>query len=254
MDEDGEFFDLAPQVDPWLDPQRGKIEDEPADTAFYRELAENVPGPALELGVGTGRIYLELIDIGLDVDGIDVSERSLAQLIEHAEARELDPTVWTANMTELDVDRQYGLIYAPARAFNHLSRLTDQRAALEKIYKGLKPDGTFALNTFVPKYEFVVESYGQPVEEEVTLEGNRYRIVTTSYLENEIEQVTRIHRELYRNGELVAERETLLAQIPKRQFELLFELTGFSDWSTYGGFNYEPLGSADQEMVLLAQK
>ncbi len=63
----------------------------------------------------------------------------------------------------------------------------------------------------------------------------------------------RYRRVLYREGELVADRETPMALIPKRQFELLFEVTGFTDWQVYGGFEREPLESATQEMVWVAE-
>lgn len=254
MDTPGEFFDLAPQIDPWLDPPPDESEEMSRDIAFYRTLAEEAPGPALELGVGTGRVYLELLDAGLDVDGIDVSEGSLDQLRERAEVRGGEPSVWLSDMTTLEVDRQYGLIYAPARAFNHLSRLADQQAALENIHAALLQGGTYALNTFVPEFDVVVETYGEPDEDEMTVDGDTHRIVATSYLENEVEQVARIHRELYLNDEFVAERETSFALIPKRQFELLFSLTGFEDRSVFGHFEYEPLERADQEMVWLATK
>lgn len=253
MDEPGEFFDLAPHVDPWLDPWRDDPSGAGPDIPFYEELAREADGPALELGVGTGRVYLELLSAGFDVDGIDASERSLAHLRDAAAEREREPSVWTGDMAALDVDRSYGLIYAPSRAFNHLARLADQRAALSGVLDALRPDGVFALNTFVPSYEVVVEHYGEPVEDEVTVDEDTYRLVTTSSLDDEVEQVTRIHRELYRNGEFVGERETPLAQIPKRQFELLFEAAGFGEWSVYGGFEYQPLERADQEMVWIAR-
>lgn len=156
-------------------------------------------------------------------------------------------------MTELDPDREYGLVYAPARAFNHLATLADQRAALERVRETLAPGGRFALNTFVPEFEVVVEEYGDPEEDRIEPDGDTYRIVTTATLHDEVEQVTRLRRELYREGELVGERETPLALVPKRQFELLFDLTGFSDWTVYGGFEYDPLESADQEMVWIAE-
>jgi hypothetical protein len=38
-----------------------------------------------------------------------------------------------ADVTALDPERTYGLVYAPFRAFNHLHTLDAQRAALERI-------------------------------------------------------------------------------------------------------------------------
>lgn len=87
MDDPGDFFDLAADLDPWLT-GRGV---ETNDVAFYRDLARESDGPALELGVGAGRVYLELLAEGLDVDGVDLSEEALANLREAAADRGLKP-------------------------------------------------------------------------------------------------------------------------------------------------------------------
>jgi len=248
MDDPGEFFDVAA---PFYDARSG---DEMPDVAFYRTLAREAGGPALELGVGTGRVYLELLSDGVDVDGIDLSARMLDRLRQKARECDLDPSVRAAGMTEFEAERTYDLVYAPARAFNHLTTLADQRAALQRVYDALAPDGRFALNTYVPRFETVVESYGTPQEERVAADGDPYRIVRTSELVDEVEQLVRLNWEVYRGGALVAERETPIALVPKRQFELLFDLVGFADWAVYGGFDREPLDSADQEMVWVVEK
>jgi len=247
MDDPGSFFDgFAAVQDAKFDQQNGN--SPPEDVGFYRELATKADGPTLEVGVGTGRVYLELLDAGLDVDGFDLSEQSLNRLRSKATDRNLSPTVWVDDVADFDVDREYGFIYAPARAFNHLHTLEKQKQALQSIRDALTPEGRFALNTFVPRFD-VVEEYGESHVNEVLINGEQYRVVRTTFLDDEVEQVTRIRRELYHDGELVAERETPFALIPKRQFELLFEVVGFSDWTVNGDFDGAPLDSAEQEMV-----
>jgi SAM-dependent methyltransferase len=57
------------------DSQRG---DETAAVAFLEQLAGT--GPALELGIGTGRIALPLAARGIKIDGIDLSAAMVSQL------------------------------------------------------------------------------------------------------------------------------------------------------------------------------
>lgn len=247
MDDPGSFFDAFATVqDARFAQQNGNSLSE--DVCFYRDLATEADGPALEVGVGTGRVYLELLDAGLDVDGFDLSERSLKHLRSKATDRGLSPTVWVDDATDFDVDREYELIYAPARAFNHLHTLEKQEQALQSIRDALAPGGRFALNTYVPRFD-AVEDYGESHADEVTIDGEHYRVVRTTFLDDEVEQVTRIQRELYHEGDLIAERETPFALIPKRQFELLFNVAGFSDWTVKGDFTESPLDSPNQEMV-----
>ncbi|MFB6235864.1 MAG: class I SAM-dependent methyltransferase [Halopenitus sp.] len=253
MDDPGEFFDpLAPLYDAHVADDQGESLND--DVVFYRDLASEVSGPALELGVGTGRIYLELLDAGIDADGIDLSEEMISVLWETAADRNLNPSVRVGDVTDFDAERQYELIYAPNRMFNHLATVSDQRKALQNIHRALAPGGKFVLNTFVPRFETVVETYGDPMEDVTVVGDDTYRVVVTPSLEDEVEQLARLHRELFRNGELIAERDTPLALIPKRQFELLFELAGFDSWQVYGGFDRAPLESSDQEMVWMVQK
>jgi len=247
----GEFYDPFARVDDArLIQQEGYAGGE--DVEFYRELARECDGPALQVGVRTGRVCLELLDDGRDVDGFDLSAGNLERLRANAESRGLQPSVWVDDATDFDVDREYALVYAPAQVFNFLDTLSKQRDALENIRDALAPGGRFAVNTYVPRFELVA-NYGEPRETEVTIDGETYRHVQTTTLEDEVEQVTRYRRELYHGGELVAERETPMALIPKRQFELLFETTGFSDWRVYGDFERSPLESATQEMVWVAR-
>jgi len=241
-------YDAAVAVD---DPDQG---DATGDVAFYRELAADADGPALEVGVGTGRVYLELLAAGLDVDGVDLSTGMLRHLREKAAGRGLDPTVWAGDVTELTVDRAYGLAYVPFRAFNHLAALDDQRAALERLHDALAPGGRLALATFVPGFEFVAERYGEPEETVVEVDGHEYRQVSVTEMTDPVEQVATIERTVYRDGEAVAAGAAPLALVSKREFELLFEAAGFADWTAHGGFDGEPLEDPGQEMVWVVER
>lgn len=183
-----------------------------------------------------------------------ISEKMVEQLRENARVRDLDPSVWTADITDFVSDQAYDLIYAPARMFNHLATVADQRAALDNVYEMLRSGGQFALNTYVPRFEKVAPDYGTPQEEHIKAGGESYKIVRTTHLADEVEQVVHLHWEIYKEDELLAERESPFVLIPKRQIDLLFELTGFADWEVYGGFDGAPLESSDQEMVWLVTK
>jgi SAM-dependent methyltransferase len=55
--------------------------DHPAlqgDIAFYFDLARRAGGEALEIGVGTGRVAVELAKAGIHVTGVDLSAAMLA--------------------------------------------------------------------------------------------------------------------------------------------------------------------------------
>ena len=66
-------------------------EDTARAVTFLRELAGD--GPALELGIGTGRIAIPLSDAGVEVHGIEASEAMLAVMRAKAGGARLATTV-----------------------------------------------------------------------------------------------------------------------------------------------------------------
>jgi SAM-dependent methyltransferase len=74
MPEDYEYRGLMAQA--W-DLLRGDTSGWP-DRAFYRSFIEQRGGAALDVGCGTGRLLLDYLQAGLDVDGVDNSPEMLA--------------------------------------------------------------------------------------------------------------------------------------------------------------------------------
>src|SRR5258708_2278237 len=103
---------------------------------------------ALELGVGTGRIALELAARGVDVHGVDISPAMLRRLQEKPGADKLQTT--RADMSQLALGRCFGVIYAVFNTFFSVLTQDAQIRTLECVRDHLEPDGAFVLEAFVP--------------------------------------------------------------------------------------------------------
>jgi SAM-dependent methyltransferase len=225
------------------------------DRAFYLEKARSADGPVLEVAVGTGRIYLELLREGIDVDGFDLSETMLDVLRGKAAREGLEPTVWQADMTAFEVDREYDLVIVPFRAFLHLIDLEEQLAALDRCHDALAPDGELVVSAFVPNFEVICKTYGEWTEESFEYDGEEYTVQSKQEIIDEVAQVMREHQQYYdADGELVDTAEFRLKLLPKREFELLLRASPFSEWSVQGGFDGDDLEGWDQEMVWTATR
>ena len=245
-----EYFDVTAE---FYDAQYGA--DQGGDREFYRELAVEADGPVLEVGCGTGRIYLDLLRAGVDADGIDVSEKMLAVLREKAAEEGLDPWVWHTDVTDFEPPREYALAIIPFRAFLHLLTAEEQLSALANLHDALEPGGRLALNFFVPNPEVVEAYYGDWREEAIVYEGREYTLRTLTELENPVEGIVHERRELYDpDGERVFDAAYTLKWLPKREFELLARLSPFEEWEVYGDFEWDPLESADQEQVWILKR
>jgi ubiquinone/menaquinone biosynthesis C-methylase UbiE len=60
------------------------------DKKFYLEEAKKAKGKVLEIAVGTGRIFLPMLQNGIDAYGIDVSKSMIEVLEEKAKKKEID--------------------------------------------------------------------------------------------------------------------------------------------------------------------
>src|SRR5436305_11297235 len=68
----------------------GVMRDPSGDAAFYRGLAEELGGPVLELGCGTGRVLLPIAALGIPCVGVDASAAMLASLRAKGPPRNLE--------------------------------------------------------------------------------------------------------------------------------------------------------------------
>jgi SAM-dependent methyltransferase len=114
--------------------------------AFLASLAGE--GPALELGIGTGRIALPLQDAGVQVHGIDAS----AAMVERMRAKPGgdDVQVTIGDFSDFSLDARFPLIYVPFNTFFALLTQDDQVACFRAVARHLAPGGVFAIEAFVP--------------------------------------------------------------------------------------------------------
>ncbi|HEY5573988.1 MAG TPA: class I SAM-dependent methyltransferase, partial [Anaerolineales bacterium] len=105
------------------------------------ELAQG--GPALELGIGTGRIALPLRLKGVEVHGIDASEAMVERL--HAKPGGEDIPVNLGDFGEVAVDGQFALIYVVFNTFYGLLTQEAQINCFGNVAKRLSHEGVFVL-------------------------------------------------------------------------------------------------------------
>lgn len=239
--------------DDWADVYDVVYERKDADVDFYKDFAGETDGSVLEIGCGTGRVYLELLPVSVDAYGIDVSEPMLSVLRERARRRGLKPQVTQADMRNFDLEQTFDRIIVPFRTFLHNLTIDDQLATLRRIRDHLVSDGKFAFNVFLPDPEIIATKYGNEMEFELERDGQTYTVVQTYRLIDEIERHMQLDRELFRDGDRVGSVSYRYALLDKRTVELLLRQAGFDDWTVCGGFEGDPLTSTEQEMVWVVE-
>src|SRR5215207_2025399 len=109
------------------------------DRFFYLANVEKFGQPVLDVGCGTGRILLDFMQQGIDIDGVDNSPDMLALLKQKAEKLNLNPTVYQQEMTELALPRKYQTILVPSSSFQLLLDEKRPPVAMARFYEHLLP-------------------------------------------------------------------------------------------------------------------
>ena len=146
MDHDDGYFgeDVASRYDDDAEIFAAEAIDPIVDMLF--ELAGG--GPALELGIGTGRIALPLSQRGVPVHGIDMSRAMVARLREKPGGDAVGVSV--GDFATTAVDGRFTLVYL---VFNTISNLTTQEAQVacfRNVAAHLEPGGCFVIENGVP--------------------------------------------------------------------------------------------------------
>jgi SAM-dependent methyltransferase len=124
-------------------PYAGPIE---TTVEFLRRLAGG--GPALELGIGTGRVALPLAESGVALRGIDASEAIVAKL--RAKPGGADLPVTLRSFADFVIDERFSLIYVVFNTFFALRSQDEQVACFRAVARHLREEGVFVMEAFVP--------------------------------------------------------------------------------------------------------
>ena len=105
-------------------------------------------GPVLELGVGTGRLALPLAAEGVEVHGIDTSERMLQQLAAKDGAAAVHATL--GDMVDDMPAGRFALVFIAYNTFFNLLTHDRQQACFRAAATRLADGGSFVVEAFVP--------------------------------------------------------------------------------------------------------
>ncbi len=114
--------------------------------AFLAAAAQG--GPALEFGVGTGRVALPLSRRGVEVSGIDISADMIDQLRAKPGAEAVTTVV--GDFATTFVPGEFTLVYVVYNSISNLLEQSEWVAAFRNAARHLRPGGRFVVELWVP--------------------------------------------------------------------------------------------------------
>lgn len=117
---------------------------------FYLDLCLNCDGIVAELGVGNGRIALDVAAAGKNMIGVDVSNRMLTLLRSKAKKLNIYDKIKLikSDIRNFKLKEKAKLITIPFRTIGHLLTLDDRIKCLECVYENLTSDGMLVFDHY----------------------------------------------------------------------------------------------------------
>lgn len=143
MNEDIEYVGLMAEA--W-DVLRGDTSGW-EDRSWFRDVIRRHGEPVLDVGCGTGRLLLDFLARGVDIDGVDNSPQMLDLLRQKAELSGLDVAdrVHLGRMESLSTPRRYRTIMVPSSSFQLLLEPGQATEAMRRFFAHLQPGGVLAM-------------------------------------------------------------------------------------------------------------
>jgi hypothetical protein len=201
-------------------------------------------GPALEFGIGTGRIALPLTSRGVAVRGIDLSEAMVGRLRAKPGGDELEVTI--GDFARTRVEGTFSLVYLVANTIMNLTTQDEQVASFQNAAAHLEPSGCFVIEVLVPGLQRLPagERY-QPFDVRSTHLGFDEIDVATQRLTS--------HHYWIRDGRVEVCSPPFRYVWPA-ELDLMARLAGLTLRERWGGWSREPFTNDSRKQVSVWEK
>jgi SAM-dependent methyltransferase len=226
------------------------------DNEYFQNEIKGTNGKVLEIGVGTGRLFINALNQGADIYGLDISEEMLKVLYGKL-TKEQHYRISLQNITDFSFDFKFDLIIAPFRVIMHLLDKEDQIRAIDNVYDHLNDNGRFIFDAFIPDLNQLIKGNNNQVDFEGEYDsGQKIKRMNSTYPDL-IHQIilVKFHLQWEENHKLYHDDwELPLRFFFRYELEHLIERSKFSRYKIYGDYNGNELGRDSKDFIAICQK
>lgn len=245
-----EFYDsLSADYDLMTGFEKRFIQERP----FFRMFVDKYQiASALDAGCGTGFHSLLLAQMGVAVTAVDISQKMLEKVNEHARELSLSVTTLRADFQELSaaMGAQVDAVFSLGNSLAHLHTSGELLAALRNFNAVLKPNGMLFLQTL--NYDRIMEAK-EKIQNTKEI-GSKTFVRSYDYTNDGI--VFHI-KATDRSSAVEREKDISVPLRPLKSKELVDVLAkaGFADVRLYGGVSLQEFHPEEsKDLVVLARK
>ncbi len=221
----------------------------------FDSIAEAQVKSILDVGCGTGRHYIPLVQKGYSVTGVDQSQNMLDALTKKAEAVKLEAYVVNKDMREIDFTGEFEAIICMNTAFQYLLTDEDILHTLKAFRHALKPGGVAIIDLM--NFLSLLGRYKENVVENCVKDGITFEWA----VRHSIEDVPAIwnHHEfgiIEDNGKTITYHELhRFRMLNYNEMRRFLGEAGFSDIRCFGDFAArEEIESQSKRLIFVAMK
>ena len=210
-----------------------------AELPLLKKFLARHPGQALELGCGSGRLLLPLLEEGFEIEGLDNAPTMIALCKAAAARRKLAPVLHCGELAQLPAKKRYQAVAIPAFT---LQLLPDPIAAVKQIWELLAEGGGLYFSVFYPWAELegdLPEGEFYPDHSLTLPDGKKASIATSHRLDREQQILTRTHRyQISQNEQVEREHESTqtIRYCEEADWIHLLDAMGFQLTTTFRDF------------------
>ncbi len=226
------------------------------DSEYYLKQILKTQGPVLELGVGTGRLFVEALKQGADIYGIDAN-RSMIEVLKKKIDKKYYHRVKVQDAVNLNLDIRFDLIIAPFRVFSHFIEVKDQFRVLNAVFDHLNPNGQFIFDLFVPNLKLIAVGIRELMDFEGEYEkGKKVKRITSMEADplNQISHVKMKYVWEEKGKEIEKEWYFPMRYFFKFELEHLIARSRLTLINIFGDYQDHPLDANSIEFVVVCQR
>jgi SAM-dependent methyltransferase len=231
------------------------------DAPFYIERIKSLNAKkVLELGCGTGRVFVPLAKTCEKIVGIDYSQEMLDSCKDKVAIAELTNTqTFKGDITNINLGETFDLVIAPYRVLQALETDEEVHGFFETISKHMAPSGRGIVNVFKPKLsaEEMKSSWCQPdeiINQEINLENGSRLVYAFRQHKIDKERLVIYPDMIYRRYVNDVLAEEVIHPIKMRcyypeEFKQLIKSMGFTITQAWGGYDNEEYGVGPELVI-----
>lgn len=224
-------------------------DDDGSEISLMGDFLEEHPGPAVEMGSGSGRLLFPLVMEGFEIEGVELSADMIRLCERKAEEMEVPVTTHFGDMGSWDPQRKFAAVLAPAFT---LQLAADPLPVLRHWHSLLEKGGGLYLTIFIPVAELegeLKEGEWYADHEGKLEDGREIRLSTRHRIDPEAQVLEREHRYFFAaNPTNFHESRQRLRWFTHEQMQGLLEQAGFEVRAAFVDFDPEsPAASAEPE-------